>query len=204
MVGGRELSTLAMGVSAVSAFQGVPPELIDMTAFWRHSLSVGLLAKLLATHCGDRAPERFFTAGLLHDVGRLILFKRLPQASVDVLRYARGACVPLVDAEEAVMGFTHARVGGLLLAAWGFPESLEMAARLHHGPVEGEHDFTAMVVHVADNIANALAIAQGSQFALPGAASGAWERLGTPVESLEEICREHDEQLEAIFGAFFG
>ena len=202
MVGGRELSTMAMGISAIGFFKEIPPELIDMRGFWRHSISCGIIAKLLASHAGMDAPERFFIGGLLHDVGRLIMFKRLPCASVEALRYARGAFVPLVDAETEVMGFDHAELGKALLEEWKFPEPLvHIVADHHHAGGTGDKR-DASVVCAADNLANALAIARGAMFVLPGMPDGTWESLGLPAATITEVVREHGVQEEELLATF--
>ncbi|NMC50921.1 MAG: HDOD domain-containing protein, partial [Desulfovibrio sp.] len=89
LIGMDQITTLALGVTAINYFKGIPRELVDMRSFWRHAVSCGLLAKLLAAAAGVNHAERFFVEGLLHDVGRLILFKKMPYASTDALLYAR-------------------------------------------------------------------------------------------------------------------
>lgn len=202
MIGSRELSTMAMGISSIEFFKEIPPELINMQTFWRHSISCGIFAKLLASRMGGLSTERFFIGGLLHDVGRLIMLKKMPYASVETLRYARGAFVPLVDAESEILGFDHAELGKLLLEEWNFPAPLVNIVTNHHSPQESEDPREAAVVCVADNLANALAISRGVMFVLPGMPDGTWELLGLPVSVIAEIAQEYRAQEEEVFAAF--
>ncbi|MBN2139922.1 MAG: HDOD domain-containing protein [Desulfovibrionaceae bacterium] len=203
LVGGQELLTLAIGVTAINYFKDIPPELVDMKTFWRHSISCGIIAKAIAERVPGLAVERYFTAGLLHDVGRLIIFKKQPYASVQALIYARENYVPLVEAERAVLGFDHSKVGHLLLKAWRFPALLNQMVTYHHEPGSSPNKLDASVIHVADNIANALGISAGAMFVLPGIEPGAWERLKLPLKAIESIVKTYDEQISEIEEAFF-
>jgi hypothetical protein len=74
VIGGQEISTLVLGISAMNAFKDIPPELINMRTFWEHSVAVGVYARLLGAAGGQGGAERLFVAGILHDIGRLVLF----------------------------------------------------------------------------------------------------------------------------------
>lgn len=201
MVGMKELSTLALGISTINFFKDIPPELIDMKVFWKHSLSCGVFGKLLAGKMGLKS-ERFFTAGLLHDAGRLIIFKNMPYASVQALLFARRSMIPMVEAEKEVLGYDHTEVGRLLLASWKFPDSLVELIAHHHSSYSATDPREAAVIQLADNLANAAEISSGGMFVLPGMAEGAWERLGLKPEDLNAIFETHDRHINEIAKAF--
>lgn len=207
LVGERELTTLAVGISAVSYFKDIPPELVNMRIFWKHSLTCAVMAALLAAKVGKRggpevAVEQCFTAGLLHDVGKLILFKKLPYASVMGLQYARDQFFPLVEAERDVFGFDHAQVAEVLLSRWGLPRDLTEAVAKHHDPLAAQNKRKAAVIQLADNMANALEIAEGGRFVLPGMSPGAFELLGMPPDHLDEIATQGLIQVAEMASAF--
>ena len=81
MVGQKELSTLVTGLAAVSAFSDIAPELCDMRMFWRHAAACGVYASLLARSVPGLAPDRGFVGGLLHDLGQLVILRKLPAAA---------------------------------------------------------------------------------------------------------------------------
>lgn len=203
LVGIRELSTLAMGITAINYFQGIPPELIDMRTFWRHSISCGILAKILAQGAGEKQVERFFIAGLLHDVGRLVLFKKMPYASTEALIYARNNFVPIVEAERSTFEFTHTDVGKHLLAQWNFPQHLSELINFHHDPLAAPSPRLAAIVHVADVFANAVQIAGDSMYLLPPFYDEAWALLQFPENMVQRTMAEFEIQGEQIVQALF-
>ncbi|BDQ37906.1 phosphohydrolase [Pseudodesulfovibrio nedwellii] len=204
LVGAKELSTLALGISAINYFKDIPPELMDMETFWRHSISCGIFAKILAGTQTGLSPERFFIGGLLHDVGRLIMFKKLPYASTEAMLFARENSIPLTEAEMSVMGFIHTDVSTPLLEAWKFPEGLSNMINYHHKPMEFPNPLEPAIIHVADNLANAVEIALSGMYVMPGMDEDAWVLLGVdPVPLLEKSVSEYGEQIDTIMSAFF-
>lgn len=203
LVGGKELSTLALGISTINYFKDIPPELISMEKFWRHSISCGIFAKIIAGRQSGVQSERLFIAGLLHDVGRLIMFKKLPYASREAMLFSRENSIPLHEAELSVIGFGHTDIGKPLLEAWKFPENLSTAINYHHDPMAQPNSLEPAIVNLADCMANAVDIAEGGMYAMPGIQKDVWELLGLTTEFLREAVQEHDEQVELIRSAFF-
>lgn len=155
MVGTRELYNMVLSISAVRAFRNLPSALVNMDIFWRHSIYTGLLSRLLAKRCGVLHPERLFIAGLLHDVGSLVLYRSLPEVASELLLTAQGDEQVLSHAEADVLGFTHAEVGAKLLAVWKLPESLIEAVGCHHEPAVAKNaQLESAIVHIADVLAN--------------------------------------------------
>lgn len=206
LVGIKEISTLALGISTINFFKDIPAELMDMKTFWRHSLSCGILARLLATRAKAKTPsvepDRLFTAGLLHDVGRLIIFKKQPYASVQALLFARENMIPLVDAEAETLGYEHTEVANLLLSAWNFPQGITDAISNHHDPQAASSPVEAAIVQIADNLTNAVEISSGGMYVLPGIQEGAWEGLGLNTRELIGIVDQFDEHIEDVLSAF--
>lgn len=204
LVGAKELSTLALGISAINYFKDIPSELVDMKTFWRHSITCGIFAKILAGTQKGLSPERFFIAGLLHDVGRLIMFKKLPYASTEAMLFARENSIPLIEAERSVMDFCHTDISTPLLESWKFPEGLSNMINFHHNPMEFPNPLEPAVIHVADNLTNAVEIAQGGMYVLPGLDEEAWGLLGIePEPFLRDAVEKYKEQIDTILSAFF-
>lgn len=143
-----------------------------------------------------------FTAGLLHDVGRLIIFKKQPYASVQALLFARENMLPMVDAEAETLGYDHTEVAKLLLSAWNFPPAITDAISHHHDPKTASSAVEAGIVQVADNLTNAVEISGGGMYVLPGIQEGAWEGLGLNPRELIGIVDQFDEHIEDVLGAF--
>ncbi len=201
VVGGRQLSTLALGVSVLPLFQDIPQEWVNMRLFWEHSLACASLAQALAAATGQANPETAFVAGLMHDIGRIILFKQAPRHMAAAMRQAMAEHVPLVAAEQAVLGFSHADLGGLLLAKWQFPTHLEHSVRDHHAPRAGAGE--TEVVHVADLVANAMAWgASGSPVCAP-LDKAAWDRLDLRTSTVEVLVTDMEANLDETMRCFF-
>src|SRR5207253_5408230 len=130
LLGFSTVRNLALGVKVWDAMaHGIPPERLE--DLWTHAVMVAVASKVLAVKLAAGDPDEAFTAGLLHDVGRLVLATRFKDAYWTAAARADGAG-SMIDVEQEVFGVHHAEVGGWLLEAWGLPPSIVEAARLHH------------------------------------------------------------------------
>lgn len=177
-IGTKQISTLAMGILAIRIFEGIPVQLIDMKSFWTHSVACGAFASTLAQCKTGLSEERFFVAGLLHDIGRLVMLLGLPRNMTYVMGESRKRSIPLFSAEETTLGYDHSKVGEALLAKWDFPPTLQHAVRYHHDPVRSPHPLESSIVHVADIMALAFQFGHSGQVAVPPLEEKAWELLG--------------------------
>jgi HD-like signal output (HDOD) protein len=155
ILGINELYGIVVAVSAVKSFSQLPNTVVNMDTFWRHSIYCGLVARNCASRLNYLHPERLFIAGLLHDVGSLVLYNRLPELTRDLLQIAAGdeeACYQL-ELEE--LGFSHATLGSLMLERWHLPVTLRDAVAFHHEPQHAEEvQMEAAIVHLANVVAN--------------------------------------------------
>lgn len=203
LIGGKELCTLALGLSTVGYFKNIPPELIDMRSFWMHSLTCGVFSKVIAEKVDGVVPEIMFTAGLLHDIGRLILFKKMPYSAVQTMLFARENFVPLIEAEDMILGFNHSQIARCMLEKWNFPTILTEIISNHHSPNKSELPKEAGILQVADNMALAVGIAEGGMYVLPGVNEEIWELLGIDADMLKTIVENYDYQIKELFNNFF-
>jgi HD-like signal output (HDOD) protein len=134
IIGINDLQNLVLATTVVDSFRNIPNNLIDMTAFWLRSISCGVIARLLAKKSAILHSERLFLMGLLHDIGSLVLYAKLPGKSLDVLLLAENNRYRVADLEQEIIGFTHADVGSELINLWGLPESLAEAIKYYLNP----------------------------------------------------------------------
>ncbi|GAB4279849.1 MAG: HDOD domain-containing protein [Methylomicrobium sp.] len=134
IIGIEELQSLALATSVVDTFADISDELVDMTDFWVKSVDCAVLAKLLAKKSNVLHAERLFVTGLLHDIGALVIYTRLPELAKTVLKQAQGKKRNLPRIEQITLGFTRADVGAELADAWNLPKSLSEAIRWQHTP----------------------------------------------------------------------
>lgn len=197
VVGVQQLSTLALGASMMDMFKDIPEGLADMNRFWKHCIGCGLLARALATRLGMENPERFFVAGLLHDIGKLALYTVVPERGEEVLALARATPMPVYLAEREALGFDHARLGGMLLRKWNFPFTIVMAVLNHHDPSKAKEKRNPGIVHLADAMIKAMGLAGGTMFYVPPLDAEIWDEMGLSPEDLAQATKELDEKLDS-------
>ena len=151
VVGLRELRGLVIAASAVETFSNVPDTILNKVRFWRHSLYCGVIARLLAEQCNVLHSERLFVAGLLHDIGKLIIAQRLPTETRMIALEAENGKRSELEIEQDFLGFTHAEVGGELMRAWNMPETLFESVAYHHEPQRAESGvIETCLIHLAN------------------------------------------------------
>jgi HD-like signal output (HDOD) protein len=196
LVGTQQIHDLALATLVLRLFDRIPPDLVDMASFWRHGLATGVAARVLAAHRREANIERFFVAGLLHDIGSLVLYRRHGDACRQVLLRCRSQRAVLVEVEREILGTDHAAVGGALLGAWHLPPALRDAVACHHDPRQAaDHVTEAAVVHLADVIAHAMELGCSGDPRVPPLDPGAWDHAGLPVGALGGVLGEVDRQM---------
>lgn len=179
IVGTDELRNLVMATTAVRTFTGIPGELMNMTDFWRHSVTTGVMSQILASHCNTLHSERLFVMGMLHDVGRLVIYLTLPDKAKEMLWLTGGDDWILSETEQELLGFTHMDVGAELIRLWGLPDSLESVIRNHHRPTEAsDHQLETSLVHIALALANGEMVGLSIDEMLWAIHPSAWETTG--------------------------
>lgn len=202
-VGTQQLKDLVLATTVVRLFKDMPVGRVSMRSFWEHSVACGIVARSIATYRREANVERLYVAGLLHDVGRLLLFMRRPEIMRDLLSGAETEDRLLYQLEYEALGFDHAAVGGALLQVWHVPESLSEPVSWHHVPEGAQHyPVEASIVHVADIIVHGLRIGgTGEQF-VPPLSTEAWNRIGIPDGALPEIIERSEQQHQDAVSLF--
>ncbi len=157
LIGTCELRDLALATAAANSFNDLDQHLPDMWQFQRHSLYTGLCAKLLADQCGQTRTESFFVSGLLHDIGKLLLYLTMPALCNRIHESAITSDAIPYRLEHEELGYSHAEIGGLLAEQWNLPDNLVNAIRHHHEPVHTKrYHLDATIVHVANFISHSM------------------------------------------------
>jgi HD-like signal output (HDOD) protein len=165
-------------------------------------LRCGVFAKLLAVRTDPGQGERFFTAGLLHDVGRLIILKNLPTPPPKACSTPARTSCPTSRAERAVLGFDHGQVAGILLDRWRFPASLSSIIAAHHDPLFADDQRGAAILQLADLLALASEITAGGMYVLPNPVPQAFELAGLTPDDLPDLLEASDAQIETVAAIF--
>jgi HD-like signal output (HDOD) protein len=202
LVGSDQLHLLTLGTSVIALFRDIPSTLMNMGWFWKHSLACGITARLIASYKNFLNIEQLFISGLLHDLGKLIIFKNHPREAAAALRQARRTESFHYQMEQTFFGFDHRQVGLALADKWKLPLSLQQAIGGHHDPLKYPPSVDAAVVNLADNLVNALGYGtSGEQLVAPGVVA-VCEYLGLPGGFLEKLVPLINRQVEETFFLF--
>lgn len=191
MVGLKELQHMVWTSSAVETFNNLSPADISMASFWRHSIFCAVVARILARECHILHPERLFVAGLIHDLGKLLIYSKIPEAAEEILRLEK--LDPeryITDIETQVLGYDHAEIGMALCRSWRLPESLVISIGYHHDPTGvSEFKLETAILHVANLMAIALEMGDEENFHYR-ADREAWQLLNLSAETIKRILQE--------------
>jgi HD-like signal output (HDOD) protein len=140
---------------AAGAYAGGGLKTDAMRCCWRHTVATAVLADEIAAVCGDFTGVAF-TAGIIHDIGRLGLLVAYPEEYERAIRDAAERSLDVLDFEEEVFGANHAQAGRILAEQWGLPSDMLLVAGRHHDPCEGAELSLLRIVHVACRLADVL------------------------------------------------
>jgi putative nucleotidyltransferase with HDIG domain len=166
-------------------------------AFWRHSIATAACARVLARRMRFNQ-DYAFTAGLLHDIGRLVLVTTYPERYSEALGYRSAHDCEIIDAERALLGIDHVAAGAALAEHWNFSDTMRLAIAWHHDPEQAGAGFLATIIHVANAIVHALDIAREDDDLVPQVSPVAWTALGLTEEAYLHVFRETELQYEEI------
>lgn len=153
ILGIQQVRNLTLSVAAISTFT---PNSVrhreTLAGFWSHSFATAATTQLIRDfkRLPARMAESMFVGGLLHDIGRLFLFVNFTNAYDQVIDRAAREEVSLEDAENALLGLSHARVGAEIATHWKFPKPLIQMIGEHEGPFDENSPTELIVVHIAD------------------------------------------------------
>jgi putative nucleotidyltransferase with HDIG domain len=177
---------------------------------WRHALTTGSWARIIASRAGDVDPEEAFTAGLIHDIGQALSLRFRPDSYGKIVAEAYKSGNPLVGVEKEVVGFDHTQIGAWAASRWKLPQPLVNAIAWHHDPgqVDRDADDTyrlVRVIHLADIAARATHTPLPfTRFLLVEISPLVLRELGSEylikLESMQDQVKEIEMELEEMLG----
>jgi putative nucleotidyltransferase with HDIG domain len=166
-------------------------------AFWRHSIATAACARVLARRMRFNQ-DYAFTAGLLHDIGRLVLVTTSPQRYAEAMAWRAEHDCGMLEAERAVLGIDHVAAGVALGERWNFSDTMLLAIAHHHDPEAPGAGFLATIIHVANAVVHALDVAHEEDELVPPVSAVAWRALGLTEEAYLHVFRETELQFAEI------
>ncbi len=188
-------STLKSLIIAASTYNLLNKEVegygLAQGELWKHSISCAMTARLLARKIRFRNPETAFVAGLLHDIGKVVLNTYMKKEFEEILKYVEENQVPFMVAEKEIIGFDHAEIGAKVAEKWNFPEELVKAIRYHHEPLAVENKTgkanLSDITHLSDAIVLMMGFGLGVDGLMYPIEEEVVERAGITMNDLNEI-----------------
>jgi putative nucleotidyltransferase with HDIG domain len=169
----------------------------DDQAFWRHSIATAVCAKAMARQIQFNQ-DYAFTAGLLHDIGRLVLVTSFPRHYEQAIAWRAAHDCQMIEAERAVLGLDHVEVGVALAQHWNFSDTMRLAIAGHHDPAAPGAGLLSALIHVADAVVHALDLVQVPDDIVPSVNPDAWSALKLNHKGFLQLFRETELQYQQV------
>ncbi len=198
ILGFNTVKNLVLSASIFDSFgRGDENGGFDRVKFWEHSIGAGTAAKVLAQRIRLGQPEELFVAGLVHDIGKVVIDDYLHDEFVRIVQIVRDKNCRILEAESEVLGVGHPYVGQLLAEKWNLPGILTESIAYHHTPQMAlNHKKYVAIVHLADAIARLENLGNGGDSQTPVIDPKSWSMLGIPETELGELILKIEEEFK--------
>jgi HD-like signal output (HDOD) protein len=197
ILGFSTVKNVVLTASILDAFhnKGEGSTVFNLEDFWLHSIACGAASLSIAKQLGSNAKEECFIAGLIHDIGKIILCQYMPREFNFAIDQSRKNMQLFYETEKKLFDCTHEQIGGYLTERWNLPTDLQNAVRFHHNPQPShEHYMVTAVVHCADVFVRALDYGNGCDDLIPQLSDQVWKNLGFDNFDLSALIENiHDE-----------
>ena len=170
----------------------IPAYALEKGMLWQHSICCATCARIIAKRIGFKKSEEAYVAGLLLDIGKIILSSFAEDYFIQIIEKSKNNRASFDRTEQEVLGFEHPKIGGRIIKKWGFPPILVEAVQNHHQPYKAKiHKKLTYIVHLADAISCMLGIGLGL---------GCNDLMYVFEENTLDILGLREEDIESIMG----
>ena len=200
LLGRDQLKALLIGSVLTSVFDNLQVDNFSMREFWLHSIKTAIIARHLAMQNASILDhESFFTAGLLHDIGRLVLAKAAPEAQAVIDHLVESEGHDIVDVEADKLGITHVDVAHELMLKWKMPSSLTQCVIKHHQKNhEGPFAIETAIVYLANELSKYPLLQTEEEKAEVLNQIVNWEQAKCPLDQVTIACELAEDQWEEV------
>jgi putative nucleotidyltransferase with HDIG domain len=192
LLGINVIKGLLLGVSVFELMQKT------MSGLYQHSLACAIASRIIARKKGLKEPDEVSIAGLLHDIGKVILTLEYPAEYEAAMNEAREKGIPIFEAERGQFNATHANVGSWLAEKWCFPGNLTEVIECHHRPALARNaPLETAIVHVADILVRARGFGFAGDAFVPEVNAGAYQLLALSESDVREVLKEMEDNMES-------
>lgn len=199
ILGFSTVKNIVLTASIFDAFRNKVEDMagFDLEDFWLHSIACGAASSSIAKQIGGCEKEACFIAGLIHDIGKLILCQYLPKEFGMVLRHCADNRQLFYESEKKLFDSNHAHIGGYLTERWNLPANLQNPVKYHHQPSPShEHYLITAIVHCADILVRALDYGNGGDRRIPSISESVWKSLGLDSIDLDILLDGINNEIE--------
>jgi putative nucleotidyltransferase with HDIG domain len=192
LLGLNVVKGLLLGVSVFELMQK------SMAGLWEHSMGCAIAARLIAKKKGLKEPEEVSVAGLLHDIGKVVLILQFHEHYEYATKEAEDKGIIISEAEKNIFSITHADVGTWMTQKWRFPGNLIDVIRYHHKPhLSRIAPVETSIVHLSDILVRARGFGFAGDNMIPVINPIVWENLSMTESDLKDIFKEMDDSMES-------
>ena len=204
MLGTQQVHDLVLATSVAETFKDMSSDVMDMRLFWSHSVCCAVTARMLAYACNVLDSERLFVAGLLADIGHLVMYQSIPDLSQQSIARAEKNGRPLYLVERSLIGLDYARVGGALMRRWGLPKSLWESTEFHVEPGRAtEYPIQTAIIHIATTLTAAAESSEEPDARMSEVDTTAWDVTELTPEQCIAVQKEVGRKVDSVINLFF-
>lgn len=201
VLGARVLRNVITQAAVIRQFAHLAESGFEMEALWKHSILTAQACSQLARRCRNikgMSPDEFYSCGLLHDLGQVVMLDGMGERYADVIRKARYEGTPEFIAERREFGFNHTAVGALVAQRWGLPKPVAEAVQFHHGPREAVRDNVVVSLVANTNLLTHRVLEGNIEGAVQVFDAPTAQFLGLSLEGITEVVEGFAEQASLI------
>ena len=205
IMGFNAIKSAVLGVSIINAIETPKTKknsYFNRKDFWEYAVGCGSAARVIAKKYAPSLAEEAFVAGILHDIGKIILDQFLHKKFIEIMEKSSIEKITFTQASEEILGFSDSKVAAFLLKRWNFPENLRRAVQFHQMPLKvGREDkLLVSILHLSIILTKALDLGNNGENLINKVSSDAWVTLKAKNDDLEPLMKEILKEFENAKG----
>jgi HD-like signal output (HDOD) protein len=198
LLGANTLKNVVISASVFKALSGSGQDnTFNREAFWQHSIGCGMIARFLGNQTGHGRDEEGFIAGIIHDIGKVVLDQYFHDQLILVAKKVRTDKISFYQAEREIIGATHAEIGSYLAEMWNIPDKLVDVIARHHQPANLTHHAPVVgLISISDMIAHQYGVGSGGDDLIPQIEPETWIHVGLKPAQIENWDKDIKAEIE--------
>lgn len=202
LLGFKTISQMVISISVFDVFKGGQGKEFNREGFWKHSIGCAVVSQMIAQRAHYPKADDCFTAGLMHDIGKVVLDQYLHEEMTKVIQLIQEKEIYFADAEKEIMELNHADIGGQVMKNWNIPLPITVAVKHHHQPLNERkgsafsQDLIVDIIRLSNVICRRERIGYSGDTIIPEMNRELWDRLDINQKSINEVIENCGEEIE--------